>query len=142
MLVTLAGVSLRRRRWADQAGPIAMELAPRDFLDGLQMPPSAPLSSAEADALASSPGYRTRVPNPALRTDTDLANGNGGEVPVHCLVGANWPRVAMLVCPMSDGLLHTVVVNCQCGFCFPLQNSIRAHFEANSVVSRADFSII
>jgi len=142
VLVTLAGASLRRRRWADQAGPIAMELAPRDFLDGLQMPPSAPLSSAEADALASSPGYRTRVPNPALRTDADLANANGVEVPVHCLVGANWPRVAMLVCSMSDGLLRTVVVNCQCGFCFPLQNRIRAHLEANNAVSRADFTII
>ena len=48
----------------------------------------------------------------------------------------------MVICPMSSGLMYTVVVNCECRFCLPLQNTIRALLETNNAASRADFTII
>jgi len=126
---------LRRRRWADPAGPIAMETSPMGPSDGPQTPPPSPPAAAEASA--SSPESPAGAPgHPSLPTDADLANAAGGEVPVHCLVEANWPRVA-LACPTSGGLMRTVVVNCECRFCLPFQNTIRAH-----LASRFGFTII
>ena len=142
LLGTCPGASadghLRRSRWAHPAGPRAMEIAPMDLADGAQMPSASPPWSARADASSSSPGSRTRAPNPSVQDDVDLANAAGREVQLRCLVHANWPRVAMMICPMSSGLMHTVVVNCECRFCLPLQNTIRAHLEANNV----NFTII
>jgi hypothetical protein len=48
----------------------------------------------------------------------------------------------MLVSATSGCLMCTVVVNCECRFCLPLQNTIRAHLEAHNAASRLGFTII
>jgi hypothetical protein len=93
-----------------------------------------------AEVQTSAPGL------PSFPTDADSANA-GGEVqvstmPVRCLVVADLPRVAMLARPTSGDLMRTVVVNCECRFCLPLQNAIVAHLDAHSAASRLAFTVI